>query len=211
MRSRIIPSALFSISLFCASASAEGTYFLLGGGLDLSTFNRDVPSSVDLPDQSMRTGFNILAGFQNAAGESNATVFGIGYETRGAVWTGEDVNGDDLDVTIKFNYIHLAFAYKLMAQSAGPAVYAAPLVDLAILTGSEGEARGETIDMDEVNSIDLDLGLSLGIQIPVARNAFFLEAGYAYGMFNTVTGEASDDVSMHNSALKLRAGFLVGI
>jgi hypothetical protein len=190
-RSRLTPSLffsislVFSISLFHASASAQGNYFLLGGGLDFSTFNRNVPSSAPpLPDQSMRTGFNILAGFQYGDGGNEASIFGIGYETRGAVWK---------------------------SQSEGPAVYAAPLLDLAILTSSELEVGSETVEANDVNSIDLDLGLSLGVQVPMARNAFFMEAGYAYGLLNTVSGETSDDVSFHNSAIKLRAGFLVGI
>ena len=94
---------LFSITVLSASASAEGTYFLLGGGLDFSTFNRDVPSEMQLIDQSMRTGFNILAGFQNSAGGYNATVFGIGFETRGAVWTGDDINGNEVEMAIKYD------------------------------------------------------------------------------------------------------------
>lgn len=208
MRSRITASAFISIALFCASASAQGNYFLLGGGPNFSTFNRDLPSGSEPPKQSMRTGFNILAGFQYAEG-NGASLFGVGYETRGAVW--KEPDGGDETATIKFNYVHLNFAYKLLAQSEGPAVYAAPLLDLAILTSSEVEIEGETVEADKVNSVDLDLGLSLGIQIPAARNAVFLEAAYAYGLFNTITGEASDRASMHNSVIKLRAGFLVGI
>lgn len=211
MRSRIITSALIFISLLCASASAQGNYFLLAGGLDFTTFNLDAPSHVDLPKLRMRTGFNILAGFQYGDGGNDASLFGIGYETRGAVMKSRGFNGNALDVTIKYDYIHVAFAYKILSQSEGTAVYAAPLLDLAILTNSESEAGNETLEEKNVNSIDLDLGLSLGIQIPMARNAIFLEAGYAYGLLNAVTGQASNDYSIHNSAIKLRAGFLVGI
>jgi hypothetical protein len=207
MRSRIMLALLAYVSILCASASAQGNYLLIGGGPNFSTFNRDLPSGSELPKQSMRTGFNILAGFQYAEGDG-ASVFGVGYETRGAVW--KEPGGDET-ATVKFNYIHLDFAYKFLAASEGPAVYAAPLVDLAILTSSEVQIDGETVEADEVNSFDLDLGLCAGIQIPTSGNAFFLEAGYAYGLFNTVTGDASDDVSMHNSAIKLRAGFLIGI
>lgn len=209
MRSRILPSAFFSLSILCASAFAEGNALLLGGGLNFTSFHRDAPGN--LPDQAMRTGFNIMAGFQAASDYNGASVFGIGYETRGAVWSDEDSDGDESEATVKFDYLHLAFAYKFLAPNPSVTLYAAPLVDLAILTNSEVEFDGGTADADEVNSIDLDLGLSLGVQVPIGRNAFFMEAGYAYGLFNTVTGDAADDVSMHNSAIKLRAGFLVGI
>jgi hypothetical protein len=211
MRSRIIPSVLFAISLLCASASAQESYFLLGGGLNFSTLNLDAPSYIDTPKLRMRTGFNILAGFQYSDGGNDASTYGIGYETRGAVMKAEDRNGDDVDVTFKYNYVHVAFAYKLMTPSGGPAFYAAPLLDLALLTSSEAEAGSEIIEENNLNSFDLDLGISLGVQIPAARNAFFIEAGYAYGLINAVTGEGSDDFSIHNSAIKLRAGFLVGI
>lgn len=217
MRSRIIPSALFSVSLFLsaslfsASASAQENYFLLGGGLNFTTFDLDAPDNVRLPKLRMRTGFNILAGFQYSDGGNDASTYGIGYETRGAVLKSEDFSGDEIDVTIKYNYIHVAFAYKLLTQSSGPAVYAAPLLDLAILTSSEAEAGNETIEENHVNSVDLDLGLSLGVQIPMARNAIFIEAGYAYGLIDAMTGESANDRSIHNSAIKLRAGFMAGI
>jgi hypothetical protein len=217
MRSRFIPSALFSISLFLsvslfsASASAQENYFLLGGGLNFTTFDLDAPDNVRLPKLHMRTGFNILAGFQYSDGGNDASTYGIGYETRGAVIKGRDDNGEDMEAIIKYNYVHVAFAYKLLTQSSGPAVYAAPLLDLAILTGSEVDVGNETIEENHVNSVDLDLGLSLGVQIPMARNAIFIEAGYAYGLLNALTGEISNTRSMHNSAIKLRAGFLAGI
>jgi outer membrane protein with beta-barrel domain len=208
MRSRILISAFIFIALLCASASAQGNYFLLGGGPNFTTFNRDLPSGAETPKQSMRTGFNVMAGFQYAEG-GGASLFGVGYETRGAVW--KEPNGGDETATIKFSYVHLDFAYKFLAQSEGPAVYAAPLLDLAILTDSELQVGGEALEVTKVNSVDLDLGLSLGIQIPAASNALFLEAGYAYGLFNIITGKASDEASMHNSAIKLRAGFLIGL
>ena len=217
MRSRIIPSALFSISLmfsiffFSASASAQDNYFLLAGGPNFTTFNLDAPDNYKLRKLSMRTGFNILAGFQYSDGGNDASLYGIGYETRGAVTKLENFNGEQIDVTSKYNYIHVAFAYKLLTQSSGPAAYAAPLLDLAILTSSELEGGGETEELNNVNSVDLDLGLSLGVQIPMARNAIFIEAGYAYGLLNSISDDDSDELSAHNSAIKLRVGFMAGI
>jgi hypothetical protein len=209
MRSKLIPSLFFSIALLCGSAAAQSPAFIIGGGLNFSTFNRDAPSGLDLGDQSMRTGFNLLAGFQAPTG-SGATVLGLGYETRGAVWTDEGPTGEDVDLTIKFNYVHLAFAYKLMSsQGYGPVFYFAPGVDLAFLTSSEMEVDNDSRELDDVNSVDLDLGASVGFQVPMANNAFFMEAGYAYGLFDTDT--ESDEFSAHNSAIKLRAGFLVGL
>jgi hypothetical protein len=210
MRLRLIPSILLALPLLCSSAFAQGSYFLFGGGADFSMFNRDAPSGAVLPDQSFRPGFNALIGFQTPAGEAGATVLGIGYETRGAVWSIDPGNGQTIDATIKFNYIHLKFDYKYLGSQSGTA-YIAPGVDLAFLTSSEAEIDDNTEDMKDVNSVDLDLGLAFGFQVPMNRNAFFMQAGYVYGLFNTVTGEGSDDFSAHNSCIKLTAGFLVGM
>jgi hypothetical protein len=192
-------------------ANAGDTYFVLGGGANLAEFNRDLPSGAPEFDQGFRFGPCFHLGFQAPGPGDNASVLSLGYESRGAVWTAQDANGRDVDVTIKFNYLQLGYQYKfLFGGSHQAAGYFAPGLGASILIHSTAEAPGEEQDMDGVNSIDLEASLALGVQAPVGLNhAFFLEGGYGYGLFDTDTDR--EDASANNSVIKLRAGFLIGL
>jgi hypothetical protein len=80
------------------------------------------------------------------------------------------------------------------------------------LINSEAEADGNSDNINDVSSFDLEASGALGVQFPIGRNAGFLEGGYGYGLLNTVDNSStSSDFSANNSVIKLRVGFLLGV
>ena len=198
---RLHPFLLLAASLCPLSVQSQANFLYLGGGLNLSTFVLDLPSGAEPPDQSFRSGFGVSGGLQTQPAPNVAVNIGLGYETRGAVWT---IGGEE--GTVKFNYFHVPLAIKLIGANPGPRPYFAPGVDLAFLTSSEIEVGSQSEDIENVANMDLDLGAALGVEIPAGRNFVFLEAGYAYGLLDT--NDESSQAAANNSNIKLRGGIL---
>ena len=181
-----------------------------GGGLNLASFIRGYPSDAKVPDQSERFGSAFHIGYQSATAGENATILYLGYESRGAVWSGRNLTGRNVDDVIKFNYIQAGFNYKaLFGPASGARFYLSPGVGLGFLDNSTEEANGDSHEVEDVSSFDIELAAALGVQVPVGGNAYFLEAGYGYGLLDTVDNNTG--YSANNSVIKFRVGFLLGV
>lgn len=199
------PLAAVFAALVSLPACAQDNYVSFGGGLNLAEFIRGYPSDARVADQSERFGGAFHIGYQTVTAGENATVVYLSYESRGAVWSSGNV-----DVDIKFNYLQAGFDYKaLFGPSSGARLYLSPGVGVGILVNSTAEADGDSRDFNDVSSFDIELAAALGFQVPLGRNAYFLEAGYGYGLLDTVDNPS--DFSANNSVIKLRIGFLFGV
>ena len=211
MQIRIIPFLFLSFVLFTSAVSAQDSHMLFGGGLNLSKFSRKGPSGVHFYDQNFLTGFNALIGYQTSGDEVGVTVIGIGFETRGTELKDETPSGNAFEEKTRLDYLHFAFAFKYFITESAVKPYASPGLDIAFLTNAEIEDEDGVRDFPQTSTLDLDLGLALGAEIPFGRHAVFLEGGYAYGLFNALEGDIAKDFTFHNSCIKLRGGFLLGI
>lgn len=195
------------LGAFRAEAQQENRYLLLGGGLNLSTFFRTTDlEDVKWKDESFRPGLGVQVGYQSTSGDIGETVVTFGYETRGAVING-DLPGEP-DVTFRFNYAQVALGSKfLLPLSGGASLYLMPGIGLALCLNSDVSDGTVSSDLSEANPFDLDLSIALGTQVPVGRNAFYLEGGYCFGVVNTVPD--AQHLGMRNVNLKFRLGYLV--
>jgi hypothetical protein len=199
------PLAAAFAALVSFPVYSQDNYVSFGGGLNLAEFIRGYPSDARVADQSDRFGGAFHLGYQTVTGGENATLVYLGYESRGAVWS-----SGNADVDIKFNYIQAGFDYKaLFGPASGARFYLSPGVGVGILVNSTAEARGDSQDLKNVSSFDIELAAALGFQVPLGRNAYFLEAGYGYGLLDTV--DETSDFSANNSVIKFRVGFLLGV
>lgn len=204
MRISIPIAAAFAL-LTSLPAYAENDYVLFGAGLNLATFSIDPPSGFKKPDQSNRVAPAIQLGYQMGTFSGDATVLSLGYESKGTVL---DASGSGDDITMKLNYMQLSFQYKaLFGQASGPRFYLAPGIGAALLVFSEATRGSDSRDIDDATSFDLDLAGAFGVQMPMGNNAFLMEAGYGYGLFDV---DDTPDSSINNSVIKLRIGFLIG-
>jgi hypothetical protein len=205
-------SILFLLVISVSHARAQDQrYVLLGGGLNLSEFYRTLDANYGyLPPQSFRTGFGAQAGYQSSSGDVGETVFTLGYETRGAVWTGYDGNDNKVDVTIAFSYLQAFLGSKfLMPLSPTASLYLLPGLALGLLLSQEASAGGQSADVDGVGPFDLDLSVAAGAQIPVGNNAIYFEGGYCFGVVDAAPD--ADHFSARNVNLKFRAGYMLGL
>jgi Outer membrane protein beta-barrel domain len=201
---------LTSIILFSISAQA-GNRVVLASGLNYSDFSMDMPSGSREPKQEVLMGYNIMVGFQHPLSQNTAIVIGIGQETRGAILKeGLSYPSELRQGTIRLNYVHIPLLLKMYSPGSGVKAYLCPGVELGVLGNAESESIYDEWKrhLDAAGKLDLDLGASVGVEVPLMDKGIFIEGGYAYGLLNSNTSDTR--ISVHNTNIRLRIGLYVG-
>jgi hypothetical protein len=190
-------SKLVSSVLLVNGFAMAGNGLLLGAGLNLSDFSysEDPPSDFKT---SMRTGFNLGAGFDIGITPMFSIIPGLALETRGLVVKQSDPDFGDFKTELKYMYLEVP----VLAQVNIPAgngflnLFAGPEIGFLLsakakLTGdTEDGSASETIDIkDDTKGIDFGIHFGIGFEFPVGPGAIAIRPGYSIGLTHIVDSE----------------------
>jgi hypothetical protein len=193
-------SKFVSSVLLVNGFAMAGNGLLLGAGLNLS----DISTSEDLSEykESMRTGFNLGAGFEIGITPMFSIVPGVSLETRGKRLEFSDPDVGDLEAEANFMYLEVPVLAQVNIP-AGPGslnIFAGP--EMGILLSAKmkmsGTMEGFPIDADEdmkdqTKALDFGIHIGLGFEIPVGPGAIAIRPGYSFSLTDFDDSEPDPD------------------
>jgi hypothetical protein len=193
-------SKLVSSVLLVNGLAMAGNGLLLGAGLNFS----DISTSEDLSmyKESMRTGFNLGAGFEIGITPVFSIIPGVSLETRGKGLKFSDPEVGDLKAEAKFMYLEVPVLAQINIP-AGPGflnIFAGP--EMGILLSAKMKMSGTVndfpIDVDEdmkdqTKALDFGIHIGLGFEIPVGPGAIAIRPGYSFSLTDFDDSEPEPD------------------
>ncbi len=200
---------ILGLCLFLNVAMAGDEYFVVGTGINLSSFNVEMNNRE--PEQNFRTAGAVMAGYQMPTGD-NATVLSLGFETRGTSGNLVRFGEEQIGYEYRLNYLQLLLQYKwLMSITSMTSAYLSPNLGLAWLLGAEEEVGNLSHNIEQgTSNFDLEIGVMVGTQVSLGNHGLFFEGGYGYGL-TEVRDEFQVSGTLKNSVVKFRLGLLYGL
>lgn len=168
--------------LFTGAMSAQQLNFGAKAGLNFATLSGD-----GVEDVGSRTAFHLGLIGEIMLTDKFAIQPEVLYSAQGAK---ED------DVTWKLDYVAVPVMAKYFV-TPGLSLEAGP--QFAFNTLSEIEFEGETMELDEIEGMDLGLGLGLGYQI---MQSAFVQARYVMGL-----SDIAEDADAKHSVFQISVGY----
>lgn len=184
---------LVSSLLLVNGIAMAGNGLLIGGGLNLS----DISYSENLPsefEESMRTGFNLGAGFEIGITPMFSIIPGLSLETRGQRVEASEPGFGEINMEADLMYLEVPVLAQVNVP-VGPGIFnifAGP--EMGILLSADQKVSIEPVggekqvtdedQKDNTKAIDFGIHIGLGFEIPVGPGAIAIRPGYSFSLTN---------------------------
>jgi len=172
------------------TANAQGISFGAKAGLNLASVNGDGTDDVD-----GRTAFHVGGVVNIEFSELFALQPEVIYSAQGFS-TSEVFDGETFESTVKLDYINIPVLADITVVE-GLSLQGGPQFGINIT--SELEVDGETVDLDEVETVDVAAAIGAQFELPIG---LFFQARYVTGLTEIVK-----DGDFKNSNISLSVGW----
>jgi len=193
---KVLFFAVFTVFAFTTSfaqgedgGSSSDVSFGIKAGVNFSSIAGDDVDELD-GRTSIHTGGVVNIGFSELFALQPEVLF----STQGATMSMEGVDG-----TARLDYINIPVLVDITVAE-GFSLQGGPQVGFNIT--SEVEVDGETVDLEDVETIDFGLGIGAQYRLPIG---LFFQARYVIGLSNI--NSETDDVKNQNSVFSISAGW----
>ena len=178
------------IVIFAFTTSfAQDISFGINAGVNFSSIAGD-----EVDDLDGRTSLNFGGVVNIGIGELFAVQPEILYSTQGATW-----ELDGVEATYKLDYINIPIMADFTVAE-GFSLQGGPQIGFNIT--SEIDTDGETEELEDVESLDLGVGIGAQYRLPMG---LFFQARYVIGLSDIVADD--EDLKNQNSVLSISAGW----
>ena len=205
---------LVAIAGFAAAALAQTNLGILLGASS-SSLNGDKP-----PNGTYTKKWSPIVGLsaEFGIGDGLYLIMQPQYLTRGTglAFAVEDQEEPRDSLTLSLSYVSVPMGLKV--QSGSGRFYVSSVLDLGILTTATFESGSTEEDVkDDVDPIDLALGLGVGGQFSIGRHPMTIEIRYSQSLLNLpsegsrIGGDQTFPVRFRAAGLQLVTGFYFGL
>lgn len=173
------------------TSSAQDISYGIKTGANFSSITGD-----EVDDLDGRTSINVGGVVNIGIGELFAVQPEILYSTQGATWELDGVKS-----TYKLDYINIPIMVDYTVAE-GFSLQGGPQIGFNIT--SEIETDGETEELDDVESLDLGIGIGAQYRLPMG---LFFQARYVIGLSDIFPDADGEDFKEKNSVLSISVGW----